>query len=95
MHVWEKSPRILGAITSSWRVSDEEINKIELLPLFNTQKIHKLPSDTSGQELRYNVGDLIQYHSVFDLFNKYLSNMFGFQKIVKIFSQDLRSLEAN
>ena len=63
--------------------------------MFNTQKIHKLPSDTSGQELRYTVGDLIQYHSVFDLFNKYLSNMFGFQKIVKIFSQDLRSLEAN
>lgn len=88
----EKVPNFWDQFLPVEELSDEEINGIELLPLLSTQKVHKLPSGTSGQEVRLAVGGLIQYRSVFDLFNKYLSNMFGFERIAKTFSQPLRSL---
>lgn len=48
LHVWGKGPKLLGLISSSWRISDEVINTIELLHLFSIEKIHKLPCGTSS-----------------------------------------------
>lgn len=48
LHVWGKCPKPLGPISSSWRISDEVINAIDLLHLFSTEKIHKLPCGTSS-----------------------------------------------
>lgn len=63
-----KMSQISGASFFHWRVSREVTNCIERLPLCCTQKIHKLPSGAWGQEVRMDVGGLIQCHSIFDGF---------------------------